>query len=70
MSPAVFYMKAAGKTKGIVMFIGHLPAGYLITCTLVKRLPLIARHARWAMVIGLVGAIVMRRAINALYLVR
>ncbi|STG53031.1 Uncharacterised protein [Escherichia coli] len=39
------------------MFIGHLPAGYLITCTLVKRLPLIARHARWAMVIGLVGAI-------------
>ena len=39
------------------MFIGHLPAGYLITCTLMKRLPLIARHARWAMVIGLLGAV-------------
>lgn len=39
------------------MFIGHLPAGYLITCTLVKRLPLIVCHARRAMVIGLVGAV-------------
>ena len=39
------------------MFIGHLPAGYLINCTLVKHLPLIARHARRVMVIGLVGAV-------------
>ncbi len=35
------------------MFIGHLPAGYLITCTLMKRLPLIVCYARRAMVIGL-----------------
>lgn len=39
------------------MFIGHLLAGYLINCTLAKCLLLMVSHVRWAMIIGLVGAV-------------
>lgn len=39
------------------MFIGHLPAGYLITCRCIQRLSLSERATRAFMLAGLTGAI-------------